>query len=91
MRRAALLLAIMASALIAARGEATCAEVLEAKSNNATGLGGYVPQCDADGNFIEIQCNGGTGFCWCADTKTGESSGARDRRRRERVARGWEP
>jgi hypothetical protein len=86
MRRAALLLALLSSALLAARGEKKCAELLDSKIN-ATGIGGYVPQCDERGDFISTQCNGGTGYCWCVETVSATRVGWP--RRRKRAARGW--
>jgi len=35
-------------------------------------IGGFVPQCDSNGDFDAVQCSGSTGFCWCVDTKTGD-------------------
>lgn len=35
-------------------------------------VGGYIPQCDDSGDYAAVQCQGGTGYCWCADTTTGE-------------------
>ena len=34
-------------------------------------LGAFVPQCEADGSFSQIQCHGSTGYCWCVDVATG--------------------
>jgi len=36
---------------------------------DASGLiGAYVPQCDSNGAFTPLQCNGSTGYCWCVQT-----------------------
>ncbi|KAM7366628.1 hypothetical protein PAMP_016049 [Pampus punctatissimus] len=35
-------------------------------------IGGDIPQCDANGNFLPRQCSGSTGFCWCVNIITGE-------------------
>ncbi|XP_044040266.1 ladderlectin-like isoform X5 [Siniperca chuatsi] len=35
-------------------------------------IGAFVPQCDADGNFLPQQCSGSTGYCWCVNVITGE-------------------
>lgn len=29
--------------------------------------GAFVPRCDDDGFYSKVQCNGGTGDCWCVD------------------------
>lgn len=34
--------------------------------------GAYIPQCKQDGAYDEIQCQGSTGFCWCADKEGSE-------------------
>ncbi|KAM9766649.1 nidogen-2 isoform 2-T2 [Menidia menidia] len=36
-------------------------------SEGYPGAGAYVPQCDADGQYIPQQCHGSTGHCWCVD------------------------
>lgn len=35
-------------------------------------IGMFVPQCDANGNFLPQQCSGSTGYCWCVNVLTGE-------------------
>ena len=32
----------------------------------------YVPECKEDGSFLEQQCYGSTGQCWCADSSSGK-------------------
>ena len=29
--------------------------------------GAYVPKCNSDGSYSEIQCHISTGHCWCVD------------------------
>ncbi|XP_008281347.1 nidogen-2 isoform X7 [Stegastes partitus] len=40
-------------------------------------VGAYVPQCDADGQYIALQCHGSTGHCWCVDSSGQERTGTR--------------
>nr|XP_046236153.1 galactose-specific lectin nattectin [Scatophagus argus] len=42
------------------------------RQHSPTVIGGFVPQCDADGNFLPQQCWPSTGYCWCVDVITGE-------------------
>ena len=30
-------------------------------------LGAFMPQCNEDGTYKEVQCHGSTGYCWCVD------------------------
>ena len=30
-------------------------------------LGAFIPQCNEDGSYKEVQCHGSTGYCWCVD------------------------
>uniref|UniRef100_UPI003AAE0A8C ladderlectin-like n=1 Tax=Centroberyx gerrardi TaxID=166262 RepID=UPI003AAE0A8C len=34
-------------------------------------IGAYMPQCDADGNFLPQQCWASSGYCWCVNVLTG--------------------
>ncbi len=34
-------------------------------------VGQFVPQCELDGNYKEVQCWGSVGQCWCVDRLTG--------------------
>ena len=38
-------------------------------------LGRRTPNCNKDGSFQSIQCNGSIGFCYCVDNTTGEKYG----------------
>uniref|UniRef100_A0A8D2ZLW5 Nidogen 2a (osteonidogen) n=1 Tax=Scophthalmus maximus TaxID=52904 RepID=A0A8D2ZLW5_SCOMX len=38
---------------------------------------GYVPQCDAEGQYLPRQCDGSTGSCWCVDRRGQERAGTR--------------
>lgn len=35
------------------------------KTSNESGIPIFVPECQADGNYVEVQCHKGTGYCWC--------------------------
>ncbi|CAI5637871.1 unnamed protein product [Oreochromis niloticus] len=39
--------------------------------------GVYVPQCDAEGQYLPQQCHGSTGYCWCVDSRGEERAGTR--------------
>uniref|UniRef100_A0A671U8B5 Nidogen 2 n=1 Tax=Sparus aurata TaxID=8175 RepID=A0A671U8B5_SPAAU len=39
--------------------------------------GAYVPQCDANGQYIPLQCHSSTGHCWCVDGRGEERAGTR--------------
>ena len=30
-------------------------------------IGAFMPECETDGSFKEVQCHGSTGYCWCVD------------------------
>ncbi|XP_029695968.1 nidogen-2 isoform X16 [Takifugu rubripes] len=40
-------------------------------------LGSYVPQCDANGQYLPQQCHSSTGRCWCVDSNGQERAGTR--------------
>ncbi|XP_041821737.1 nidogen-2 [Chelmon rostratus] len=40
-------------------------------------VGAYVPQCDADGQYTQLQCHGSSGYCWCVDSRGQERAGTR--------------
>ncbi|KAM9334126.1 nidogen-2 [Symphorus nematophorus] len=40
-------------------------------------VGAYVPQCDANGQYIPLQCHGSSGHCWCVDSRGQERAGTR--------------
>ncbi|XP_019716206.1 uncharacterized protein nid2a isoform X9 [Hippocampus comes] len=39
--------------------------------------GAFVPQCDANGQYIHQQCHGSSGHCWCVDSQGQERPGTR--------------
>ncbi|XP_063296068.1 nidogen-2 [Pelobates fuscus] len=40
-------------------------------------LGGFIPECDEEGNYSPLQCHRSTGYCWCVDRNGEEISGSR--------------
>ena len=42
-------------------------------------VGRFMPQCEPDGNYSQIQCWASTGYCWCADKDGKEVYGTRVR------------
>ncbi|KAE8586619.1 hypothetical protein XENTR_v10021718 [Xenopus tropicalis] len=40
-------------------------------------VGQFVPECDAEGNYVSLQCHGSTGHCWCVDKLGEEIAGTR--------------
>ena len=50
-----------------------CSAVKLKASNSSSGLlGAYIPQCEENGDFSQIQCH--EGYCWCVDVKTGKAT-----------------
>ncbi|XP_072512905.1 nidogen-2 [Salminus brasiliensis] len=37
----------------------------------------YMPQCDARGHFLSVQCYGNSSYCWCVDSQGREVMGTR--------------
>lgn len=40
-------------------------------------VGQYIPRCRDDGSFDHVQCEGGSGHCWCVDENGVEIPGTR--------------
>ncbi|XP_068110862.1 nidogen-2 [Hyperolius riggenbachi] len=40
-------------------------------------VGAFIPECDAEGNYVPLQCHGSTGHCWCVDKDGNEIAGTR--------------
>lgn len=38
-------------------------------------VGRFVPECNQDGEYANIQCFGNTNFCWCSDKNGYEIAG----------------
>lgn len=62
------LLFLLAFSLDGCAAQSNCSAAVK---NSTAGVGGYIAQCDEAGNYRAVQCSGGTGYCWCADTVTG--------------------
>lgn len=41
-------------------------------------LGTYVPSCNPDGSYNEVQCHAFTGICWCVNEKGHEILGTKN-------------
>lgn len=37
------------------------------KTSNETGIPVFVPVCQPDGSYVQVQCFYGTGYCWCVN------------------------
>lgn len=37
------------------------------KTSNETGIPVFVPVCQSDGSYVQVQCFYGTGYCWCVN------------------------
>ncbi|XP_061571402.1 nidogen-2 [Cololabis saira] len=51
-----------------------------AQSSSSEGnpiVGLFVPQCDAEGQYSQLQCHGSSGHCWCVDQDGQERAGTR--------------
>eukprot|EP00298_Acanthocystis_sp_HF-20_P012288 c19816_g1_i1.p1 GENE.c19816_g1_i1~~c19816_g1_i1.p1 ORF type:complete len:424 (-),score=175.84 c19816_g1_i1:43-1278(-) len=42
-------------------------------------VGGFVPQCGTNGEYLPQQCHGSTGMCWCVNSVGVEIPGTRNR------------
>ena len=42
-------------------------------------VGGFIPNCEENGDFSLVQCHGSTGYCWCANPDGSEILGSRIR------------
>ncbi|XP_055019138.1 nidogen-2 [Boleophthalmus pectinirostris] len=50
---------------------------VQSNSGGRPMIGAYVPQCDADGQYLPKQCHGSSGHCWCVDINGRERAGTR--------------
>ena len=37
------------------------------KTSNESGIPIFVPVCKENGQYVDIQCHQGTGYCWCVN------------------------
>lgn len=54
-------------------------KALQLRSSGLQPVGRFVPQCEQDGAYSQIQCWSSTGSCWCVDDKGVEVRGTRVR------------
>ncbi|XP_077095209.1 nidogen-2 isoform X6 [Siphateles boraxobius] len=52
-------------------------ESLQSESGGVPLVGGFLPQCDEEGQYRSQQCHGSTGHCWCVDSRGQERAGTR--------------
>ncbi|KAL1257619.1 hypothetical protein QQF64_010863 [Cirrhinus molitorella] len=50
---------------------------LLSRNGGVTLEGGFIPQCDEEGQYRSQQCHGSTGHCWCVDSRGQERAGTR--------------
>ncbi|XP_046859521.1 serine protease inhibitor Kazal-type 5-like isoform X17 [Xenia sp. Carnegie-2017] len=50
-----------------AKAKSKCEKERDAKSNGTLLIGSFVPQCEEDGSYSDVQCHPSTGYCWCVD------------------------
>lgn len=55
-------------------------QALEQVRSGASGV--FVPDCSADGAFVQVQCHRLTGYCWCVDAQGKVLSGSSVQNRR---------
>ena len=49
------------------RPKTKCEKKRTASENGPLLIGAFIPQCEEDGSYSEVQCHGSTGYCWCVD------------------------
>ncbi|CAB4056063.1 unnamed protein product [Lepeophtheirus salmonis] len=37
------------------------------KTSNESGIAIFIPKCHPNGNYVNVQCHYGTGYCWCVN------------------------
>ncbi|XP_077095215.1 nidogen-2 isoform X11 [Siphateles boraxobius] len=50
---------------------------LQSGNSGVSLVGGFIPQCDEEGQYRSQQCHGSTGHCWCVDSRGQERAGTR--------------
>ncbi|KAK7893402.1 hypothetical protein WMY93_022554 [Mugilogobius chulae] len=50
---------------------------VQSNSDGRPMVGAYIPQCDANGQYLSKQCHGSSGHCWCVDINGRERAGTR--------------
>ncbi|XP_021003324.1 U20-hexatoxin-Hi1a-like [Parasteatoda tepidariorum] len=61
------LLALFCSVIAMVIGAQTACQLQRQQAQAKNLKGSFVPKCDSDGSYSQVQCRGSTGFCWCAD------------------------
>jgi hypothetical protein len=54
------------------REKSKCEKERDDAGENGPLVGAFIPECEEDGSYSEVQCYGSTGSCWCVDSEGNE-------------------
>nr|XP_042903564.1 equistatin-like isoform X2 [Parasteatoda tepidariorum] len=61
------LLALFCSLIAMVIGAQTACQLQRQQEQAKNLRGNFIPKCNSDGSYSQVQCHASTGFCWCAD------------------------